>query len=76
MRAHPVVVNLNMIVSRPGAIPVTIWLAEPIVARDGFVLLHTPPLVASVRLVVDPVHTVLEPLITAGSEFTVTVAVM
>ena len=39
------------------------------------VLLHVPPAVASVKVVVNPVHTLNVPFITPGAGDTVTVAV-
>ncbi len=56
----------------PVTIPVTIPV-DPTVATEVTLLLHVPPDVASVRLVVDPWHTLGVPRITAGSGFTVTV---
>ena len=67
--------NVYTIVSLPGAIPVTICELLPTVATDVFVLLHTPPTVPSDRLVMDPIHTVLLPVMEPGNGLTVTVAV-
>jgi hypothetical protein len=57
---------------RPDTTPVPLT-----VATDGTVLLHTPPVVASVRVTLPPVQTVLAPLMVPadGSGFTVTAAV-
>ena len=46
-----------MIVTLPGATPVTVPVAEPIVATKVLLLLHTPPNVASLRFDVEPTHT-------------------
>jgi hypothetical protein len=47
----------------PAAIPVTVPLTEPTVAIPVLELLHTPPVVALVSVVVAPAHTVLDPAI-------------
>jgi len=54
--------------------PVTIPPVET-VACAVLLLLHVPPLVASDKLMVDPVHTLVGPLIAAGNGLTVTGAV-
>jgi len=46
-----------------------------IVATAGVALLHVPPPVASLKVVVEPAHTVAVPVMAAGNGFTVTVAV-
>lgn len=56
----------------PVAAPVTNPLSEPIVAAPVFVLVHNPPLIASVRLLVPPEHTVAGPAIAVGVVLTVT----
>ncbi len=57
----------------PGAIPVMIPELEPIVATDKLLLVHeTPPDVASVSVVVPPVHILVTPEIAAGSALTTT----
>jgi len=43
------------------------------VATTGLALLHAPVPVASLNIVVDPTHTFVVPVISAGSGFTVTV---
>ena len=50
---------------------------EPTVATEPSLLLHTPPLVASLRVVVEPAHTLIVPVIadTVGNGLTVTVDV-
>jgi hypothetical protein len=50
----------------PVATPFTVPVV-PIVATDVFVLLHTPPGVASLSDVVPPMHKLAEPLIAAGA---------
>lgn len=62
-------------VTVPGAVPVTIPVAMPIVATATLLLLHMPPGVASLRVVVVPGQTILVPKIVAGGAFTVTVVV-
>ena len=51
--------------------PVTIPLDDPTVAFVRSLLLHVPPVVASARFVVRPVHTVFEPVIATGVGLTV-----
>lgn len=50
-------------------------VVEPTVACDGLLLVHIPPDVAELSVVVTPVHTVVVPVIVAGSAFTVIVLV-
>jgi hypothetical protein len=64
-----------VIIGLPAATPVTIPLLVPIVARVTLLLVHVPPAVASVSVVVKPTHTLAVPLIDAGSGLTVTTAV-
>lgn len=63
-------------VAAPTATPVTTPV-EPIVAMDGLLLLHVPPVVASARTVVYPAHTLELPVMAAivGNALTVTKAV-
>ena len=58
----------------PAVTPVTTPPAV-IVAMAGDALLHVPPAVALLSVVVDPTHTLVVPVITAGSGLTVTVVV-
>ena len=58
----------------PDATPVTVPLDEPMVALAGVLLAHVPPVVASVRVVDEPTHTDVAPLIEAGSGLIVTLA--
>jgi hypothetical protein len=57
----------------PSAIPVTIPVV-PTVAIAVLLLLHEPPVVAFVKVVTNPAHTLAVPLIAEGFELTVTVA--
>jgi hypothetical protein len=59
----------------PAVTPETIPDIAPTVATDVVPLLHTPPEVASDKLVVAPEHTLLAPEIAAGNGFTVTIVV-
>jgi hypothetical protein len=59
----------------PDAMPYTMPEMLPIVAIDVLLLLHLPPLVASVRVELLPWHKAVVPLIAAGEGFTETVAV-
>ena len=66
---HPVAsvyTNVSLPAERPLKSPAA--LIEPIA---GFVLVHTPPDVASVRNMFDPTQTIPRPEILAGSGFTV-----
>ena len=64
-----------MIVTVPGVTPVTTPLIEPIVA-DGLLLVHNPPVIASLNASVPPTHTVAgPPVIAGGIGLTVTVCV-
>jgi len=59
------------------AVPADTPLTTPVlptVATDVLPLLHTPPLVASLRLVAEPAHTFIVPVIadTVGNGLTVT----
>ena len=58
----------------PNAIGVTIPDKEPTVAAEGLLLVQVPP-PASVKAVDVPMHTVDGPVIAAGAEITLTVAV-
>ena len=57
----------------PADTPVTTPDAEPTVAMAGVLLLQVPPVVTSVRGVVNPTQTEWEPAIAAGAGFTVMV---
>jgi hypothetical protein len=58
----------------PAVTPV-ITPAVLMVATDGVLLLHVPPVVVLLTVVVSPAHTCSVPVMAAGSGFTVTVAV-
>ena len=58
----------------PAVTPVTTPVAEPTVATDGVVLLHEPPLVASLNVEVEPGQTVIVPEIADGNGFMLIVA--
>lgn len=55
-------------------LPVTTPVVDPIEAL-ALLLLHVPPVVASLRAVVLPMHTFVVPVMAAGSALTVTVVV-
>ena len=65
-----------MIVAVPAATPVTAPVIEFTVAVEGALLVHTPPDVVLVKVVVDPIHALAVPLIAAsvGNAFTLTTA--
>lgn len=64
-----------MITGLPDATPVTIPEPVPTVAKPVLLLVHVPPLVASLNVVVRPAQTFTVPVIDAGNGFTVTVEV-
>ena len=55
----------------PVATPVSAPVPTPIVAIAGRLLSHVPPGVASVRILVEPTHTLKLPAIGAGNGLTV-----
>ena len=63
-----------MIVAVPPATPVNVPEAEPIDATKLLLLVHVPPLAASVSVTVDPIHVAALPNIAVGNAFTVTTA--
>lgn len=65
-----------MILAVPGATPVTIPDADPTVAIAVLPLVHVPPTIASVRLVVVPIQRLVDPLILTGAGLTVMVIVV
>ena len=56
----------------PDATPVTTPVPDTTVASAVLLLVHAPPPVALVRVVVRPIHTFGVPLMDAGSGLTVT----
>jgi hypothetical protein len=62
--------SIYVMVGVPPATPVTTLLV-PMVASAVLLLLHTPPVVVSLNVVVRPTHTVAIPVIGAGSGLTV-----
>ena len=62
-------------VAVPAATPFTTPVV-PMVATPVLLLLHTPPAVVLLKVVVDPWHTDATPVIAAGNGFTVTVTVV
>ena len=63
-----------VIVTVPVVNPFTIPLAEPTLALNGMLLVHVPPVIASLRVVVAPRHTPGFPVIAGGKGFTVIIA--
>ena len=59
----------------PADTPVRVPVVPPetMVATPVLTLLHVPPLVPSLSIVVEPWHTLAVPVIAAGNGFTVTV---
>ena len=58
-------------VTTPSVMPVAVPVEDPIVATALLLLLHTPPLVASVNVVVKPTHTLVVPPMAEGFGLTV-----
>ena len=65
-----------MIVAVPAATPVTAPVIEFTVATAAFDVVHTPPDVVLVKIVLEPIHAFVVPAIAAsvGNAFTLTVA--
>jgi hypothetical protein len=59
----------------PLEIPVTIPVAEPTVPIAVALLLHVPPHVVQLSVVLPPTHTAARPVTGAGNGLTVSVAV-
>lgn len=59
----------------PAATPVTIPV-DPTVATNELLLLHAPPVVVSVSVVLSPAQTLAVPPMAAGKLFTVTTVVV
>ena len=65
-----------MIFTDPPATPVTAPVVLFTVAVKTLLLLHVPPVVPSVSVVLELTHTFVVPPIAAGNGFTVTVVVL
>lgn len=63
-------------VAVPGATPVTTPVVKSTVAVPVALLTQVPPADASASVVVRPTHTVVVPVISAGSGLTVTTSVL
>jgi len=72
---HDVAGTVYIIVVDPTATPVTTPVEE-ILPMPGALLLQTPPGLASVSVIVEPTHTLLDPPIGNGFAFTVTTVVV
>jgi hypothetical protein len=68
--------KVYVMVAAPTVSPVTMPVNKLTVATVVLLLLHVPPAVASLNIVVSPKHTFVLPVIGAGNGFTVTVVVM
>src|SRR5678816_4171812 len=68
-----VVASVNVKVTLPAATPLTVLPLT--VAFEGSLLTHVPP-VAGVNVIVLPIHTEVAEVLTTGSAFTVTAAVV
>ena len=66
---------MNVIIVVPAAMPATMPVREPTVAVAVVLLLQVPAPLASLSAVVLPVHTVVVPVMAAGSGTTFTVVV-
>src|SRR4051812_13354161 len=56
-------------------IPLTMPVPEPIVAISGLLLVHIPPVLLLLKVVVRPTHTTGIPVLAGGDRLTVTVVV-
>ena len=65
-----------MIIAFPGVPPVITPVVNMILAVPGALLLHEPPAVASVSVLLRPEHTFNDPMIVAGKGLTVTTSVV
>ena len=63
-------------VAVPAAMPETTPVDEPIDATDGLLELHEPPASESDKVMVEPAHNVVGPVIGSGNTFTFTVVVI
>src|SRR6478735_2592130 len=72
---QPFVVTVYEMMLVPAVTPVTTPLLS-IVATDSLLLLHTPLAVASLKVVVNPAHTLVVPLIAATTGIALTVIVV
>ena len=63
-------------VADPAVKPVTTPVPGFATATDMSLLLQVPPAVPSAKVVVDPEHTVVSPVMAAGSKLTVTSTVV
>ena len=64
-----------MIVAVPAATPLTIPVDEPTDAVPAALLLHVPPVVASVKAIANPTQTAEGPVIAEGTALTFTVQI-
>ena len=71
---HPIPIEYVM-VDGPDITPDMTPDAEPAVATAVALLLHVPPVAASVNVMVDPIHTADSPRIDGGNDVTVTTVV-
>lgn len=55
--------------------PVTTPVSDPTLATDGVLLVHVPPEMGSLNVMLDPVHTLFGPDIAVGNAVTDTVVV-
>ena len=62
-------------VTTPDKTPVITPVVDPAVASRVLLLLHVPPPVRSLRVIVDPTQTRVDPVIATGSGLTVIGAV-
>src|SRR5204862_639672 len=68
--------SVYVIIATPTFTPPTTPVPDPTVAMNVLPLLQVPPGVTSARVVVNPIHTFMVPVMVAGSGLTVTVAVL
>ena len=62
--------SVYIIEGAPGEKPVTTPVVDPTLAIAGVLLVHVPPLVVLLNVIVEPVHTLLAPVMAAGEGLT------
>jgi hypothetical protein len=72
---QPVETIAYVITVVPVVIPLTMPEVDPTVATEVVLLVHVPPGVASVSVIVDPAQTLVGPPMAAGVALTVTIVV-
>jgi len=75
IRMHPVL-SIYVMMAVPVLMPAAIPVDEPMVAIPLLLLVQIPPETELFKVVVEPIHAIVAPVITGGREFTVTIIVL